>query len=114
LHRLINEQDRQKGVSFRTAKSIAFYLNNIPKDGSNNPYLNRPEAFDLQVKQRIISKIRGIESFVGPLLNTEEEDKGALLSFLSSESIQEYNNFSHSIELIESKMKELKNYGFSY
>lgn len=114
LHRLINEQDRQKGVSFRTAKSIAFYLNNIPKDGANNPYLNRTEAFDLQIKQRIISKIRGIESFVGPLLNTEEDEKGTVLSFLSSENIQEYNNFSHSIELIESKMKELNNYGFSY
>lgn len=114
LHRLINEQDRQKGVSFRTAKSIAYYLNNIPKDVSDVPYLNREEAFDLQIKQRIISKIRGIDSFVRPLLNTEEEQVGTLLQYLRLDHTQSYGKFTHTIELIESKMKELTNYGFAY
>lgn len=114
LHRLINKQDRQKGVSFRTAKSIAFYLNNIPKDASNVPYLNRAEAFDLQIKQRIISKIRGIDSFVRPLLNTKEDQIGTLLHFLLSDHAQAYSKFEHTIDLIDSKMKELTNYGFAY
>lgn len=114
LHRIINEQDRQKGVSFRTAKSIAFYLNNIPKTEGGVQYLSREDAFDLQIKQRVISKIRGIDSFVRPLLCNEEHRLGTLLEFLYSEKVQQYNNFSQSIDLIDSKMKELNNYGFAY
>lgn len=116
LHRLINEQDRQKGISFRTAKSIAYYLNNIPKK-KNELVIKREEAFDLQIKQRVITKIRGIDSFVHPLFGSydgQELIEGSVTKYLKSAEVQAYCDFTRSLEVIESKTKELLHYGFAY
>lgn len=117
LHRLINEQDRQKGISFRTAKSIAYYLNNIPKKSKDELVINREDAFDLQIKQRVITKIRGIDSFVYPLFGSydgQEWTEGSFTKYLKSPEVQDYHGFNRSLEVVESKMKELLHYGFAY
>lgn len=120
LHTLIHQQDRQKGISFRTAKNIAYYLNNIPSDAEGQPYISREKAFDIQLKQRVITKIRGIDVFVLPLLGTYKGDDfepGSLTSYLlgfMSEDQPDKLRFEQSIESIKSKVKEIMYYGFTY
>lgn len=118
LHQLLNEQDRQKGVSFRTTKSIAKYLNNIPVKEDKSPYMDRKYAFDMQIKQRIITKIRGIDSFVRPLVGTFTNDdvyqNGKIAEYLTSEEVSNYYHFDETMEILNQKAKELMYYGFAY
>lgn len=118
LHSLINAQDRQKGVSFRTAKSIAMYLNNIPLTENGLPSIDRKRAFDLQINQRIITKIRGIESFVRPLVGsyTNEDDyqKGRISEYLTSDETATLFEFTETLLALKQKAKELMYYGFAY
>lgn len=120
LHTLIHQQDQQKGISFRTAKNIAYYLNNIPVDEKGQPLISRERAFDIQLKQRVITKIRGIDAFVFPLLGKYKGDDfepGSLTNYLLSfryENKPDCLQFEKSIEVIKSKVKEIMHYGFTY
>ncbi|RKJ59665.1 hypothetical protein D7X33_29355, partial [Butyricicoccus sp. 1XD8-22] len=80
IHEEISNFDSQTGVSFRIVKSIGHYLDNIPKDEDGNDLLSREMAFDYQIKQRILTKVRGhreqIESLVGWIDEEENYKNG--------------------------------------
>ncbi|MFT4416034.1 McrB family protein [Fredinandcohnia humi] len=112
LHEEISSYDSQTGVSFRIAKQIAHYLENVPKDEDENLFIERTTAFDYQIKQRILSKIRGhkeqIENLVGH--HDEEYLDGRISIILSSENRA---SFEKSIAYLKQKAKELKRNGYT-
>ena len=76
LHDVLSSHDISKGISFRCASAIATYLQNIPFQNNQSYMISREEGFDLQIKQRVLTKLRGTEMTVGPLLS-EEAKKGS-------------------------------------
>lgn len=116
LHQVLHENDLQKGVSFRVALSISNFLANIPGNEDGKPIISRNLALDLQIKQRILTKLKGLESFVGPLagnfLGTEYE-KGEITKMLEGYEEEHGFNFKYSKKILESKAKELMYNGFT-
>lgn len=115
LHRMINEQDPQKGVSFRIALGIVNFITNLPTEGAH-PKIDRGAAFDYQINQRILTKINGIDSFVSPLVGdymNGSYEAGEITSFLQSDACQQVSNFEKSLATLRNKAKELSVYGFA-
>ncbi len=109
IHDEMSSFDSQTGVSFRITKAIGHYLDNIPTDEKGNHFISREAAFDYQVKQRILTKIRGyrdqIESLVG---RYEDKVDGRIGMILTVEK-----GFEKSRELLEQKAKELMRNGYT-
>ncbi|HFS4839491.1 TPA: McrB family protein, partial [Enterococcus faecium] len=55
LHLAINSKDKNIGIGWRILKQIDEYLKNLPVQND----LSRKEAIDIQLVQRVLSKIRG-------------------------------------------------------
>lgn len=119
LHDLMNKFDIQKGVSFRISKKIAEFILNIPFDLEGKNLISRDVAFDLQIKQRIITKIKGTEKQYGKLIgvikdNSENEPKGSeLYNFFNSENAKLISDFKLTKQEIIRKAKELGVYGYA-
>lgn len=119
LHEIINKYDTQKGVSFRIIKKIGEFLNNIPIDRNNELLLARSKALDLQVNQRIITKIKGTEQQFGKLIGTissygsDEIIDSELAQFFSKEEWKEISDFKLTKKEINRKAKELGVYGYA-
>lgn len=119
LHSIISKYDPRKGVSFRAVNSIASYIANIPKDLHNNLMISSSYAFDIQIKQRIISKIKGSNQVVGKLIGKYDfkEDiviDSEIIDFLNEEENKEISDFKYTRDLIKNKAKELVLYGYTY
>jgi hypothetical protein len=112
LHKEISNFDSQTGVSFRIAKSIGHYLDNIPQDEVENYLLSRELAFDYQIKQRILTKVRGhrdqIESLVGRIEDEENYKNGKLGYILDDDE-----DFQISRKYLKQKAKELMRNGYT-
>lgn len=115
LHELLNSQESMKGISFRVLQGIANYINNIPNN-DDEPLISRNEAFDICVKQRILTKIKGSDTELDGLINSEyinEEDIGKLYNFFNSEQAKNLSEFSNVKLKIKQKFEELKKYGYT-
>ncbi|WP_028983242.1 McrB family protein [Sporolactobacillus terrae] len=113
IHVAMNSVDNQMGVSPRIVKQINEYLNNLP----DNDYLTYQEAFDLQIVQRVFTKLRGSEDELNSLLGNysnnksiEETTDGELMKKL--EEFTEYD-LRHSKDTILKKAKEIHLYGYT-
>lgn len=118
LHEIIQKYDNQKGVSFRIFGKIGHYLNNIPIDVSGEFTLNNREAIDIQIKQRLLTKIKGsekqLEGLIGKVnLNDEIPQNGELYDFLISDEAQKVSDFQLTIKEICRKARELYLYGYT-
>ncbi|SHH89468.1 McrB family protein [Clostridium intestinale] len=119
LHSLLNEVDNQKGVSFRITKKIAEYLLNIPSNLDGTKTILKREAFDLQIKQRLITKIKGAEKKYGKLIGTikdsesKEPTNSNLYEFFSSEEAVRISDFKVTKKEIIRKARELGVYGYA-
>ena len=118
LHDLIQKYDHQKGVSFRIFKKIGEYLNNIPRDNNGELMLSKRKAFDIQIKQRIITKIKGTEKQFGKLIgtisdNSEVPTNSELFDFFNSSEAKNISDFTLTKQEICRKAKELGIYGYT-
>ncbi|MFD3158026.1 McrB family protein [Haloimpatiens sp. FM7330] len=108
----MNKTNKNIGIGFRIVKQIDCYLKNIPE----NNILDRKGALDLQIVQRVLTKIRGsqdqIESLIGHYNRDEEcvEDSIIINLFNAYNDVSEFNK---SKECIREKAKELKIYGYT-
>ncbi|CAM4230817.1 hypothetical protein BAMA_06120 [Bacillus manliponensis] len=112
IHQLLSLQDASKGVSFRVAAAIASYLQNIPVLEDHSCLLSREEAFDIQIKQRILTKLRGTEAMIGPLLREEGKKESSLVQLLQSPLASSVSAFEHSLLYMKQKRQELELYGY--
>ncbi|MGG0276539.1 AAA family ATPase [Bacillus rhizoplanae] len=113
MHQLLFHHDTSKGISFRVASAIASYLNNIPCDEGRSLLISREEAFDLQIKQRILTKLRGTEATIGALLREEGKKEMSLVQLLQSALANRVSTFEHSLMYMKQKRRELELYGYA-
>ena len=118
LHGLIQKYDKQKGVSFRILEKIGEYINNIPTDESKNLVISKDEAFDIEIKQRFLTKIKGTERQFGQLIGYFNDDSldilnSELYDFFNSQEAMAISNFEKTKDEIRRKAKELTLYGYT-
>ncbi len=112
LHEMLRKENKDMGIGFRIVRQIDTYLKNIP----NTEWLDRKDGFDLQVLQRIMTKIRGAEETLEDLFGTFNEKTESLLGSKLIEFLDKYediSNFSETRKLILNKAKELKIHGYT-
>ncbi|MEH6892092.1 hypothetical protein V7024_20940 [Bacillus sp. JJ864] len=112
MHQLLFLHDASKGISFRVASAIAYYLQNIPCDEGGTLLISREEAFDLQIKQRILTKLRGTEATIGTLLREEGKKEVSLVQLLQTSLANRVSTFEHSLLYMKQKRRELELYGY--
>lgn len=111
LHLLINAADKNVGIGWRILKQIDEYLKNLP----NQKNLSRQEAIDMQIIQRILSKVRGSEEQLTELLGKWNRNKqiemGTFEKILNE--YQDTSTFERAKEVIFQKSRELNLHGFT-
>ena len=108
----MNRSNKNLGVGFRILKQIDLYLKNIP----DNNIINREEAFDLQILQRILTKIRGSQEQIESLIGVYNKEKDIVEDSVLIDLFNEYNDickFEKSKKCIKEKAKELRVYGYT-
>lgn len=118
LHSLISKYDNQKGVSFRILEQIGNYLNNIPMSSEKGSLICKKEAIDIQINQRILSKLKGSNDNLNELLGTFNLDENKienslLFNLLNEDCGSEISDFEKSKKEILRKSKELYIYGYT-
>ncbi len=115
LHNAINQVDRQKGISYRTLCNIANYIFNIPENENGEMLLSREEAFDIQIKQRVLTKVKGHQEQYGSLIGSFEGEgikDGELYEILTKEEFKCISDFKFSIEELKRKAEEMYYNGY--
>lgn len=113
LHQSLNKIDKNIGIGWRIVKQINDYLINIPTD--NNAF-SRQKAFDMQIVQRILTKIRGSEEQIRRLVgDTESSDQNNFQGELADifDKYLDTSQFEKSREVLARKARELDLYGFT-
>ena len=111
IHEALNNTNRNLGVGFRIIRQIDAYIKNLPDNG----WLDRSEAFDLQIIQRVITKVRGPEDQLKGLLGYPKNDGSVTGSKLLEiiDSYSEVSSFTRTRSILIRKAKELKIYGYT-
>lgn len=100
--------NKQLGVGYRIVEQIENYIVNLP----NSEHLNRRESLDLQITQRILTKLRGsrgqLENLVGKLENNQFKGGSLYTIFVDNTNL---SDFEMAKLKLESLAKELDEYG---
>jgi hypothetical protein len=116
LHEALQRANSRMGISFRVVRAIAHYLDNIPLAANGKEAISRSTALDMQINQRILSKLSGMESAIGTLVGHCDGDvyqDGELAGILLSPEAQQLSTFKYSMETLKKKAKELMVHGFA-
>jgi hypothetical protein len=112
VHDVLHRNNKQQGVGFRIVRQVDMYLKNLPSQS----ILTRQEAFDLQVVQRILTKLRGSEDQLRTVIGTYDlesqsvKDSG-LLSIL--DEFADVSKFHETRDVLFHKAKELRLHGYT-
>lgn len=82
------------------------YLWNLPK--TNIGDFSFADGIDLQIAQRVLTKVRGPENQLGDILNSTSE-KNIIQIF---DAYKELSDFNVCREIVKQKQKELESYGY--
>lgn len=104
VHCALQSLSPKYGAGPRVVKNVLKYLSNLPKEEA----LDFDRALDLQLVQRVLTKLRGVESVVGPAL--QENGESSLLAVL--DKYQSLSQFTKSRTLLAQKKKEVESYGY--
>ncbi|WP_139891937.1 McrB family protein [Bacillus sp. D386] len=108
INRLMQEATDQIGVGYRIVNQIEEYIANIP----NSPQFPRSKAFDLQLTQRILPKLRGSQKQLGALIGkiqNEKYEEGHLYKLLNNN--RSISDFDSAKRKLVNLAKELDEYG---
>lgn len=104
----MQQVNKQLGVGYRIVEQIENYISNLP----NSEHLNRKDSLDIQVTQRILTKLRGskgqLEDLVGRF-ESRQYSGGKLYEIF--ESYTSLSDFKMAKLKLESLAKELDEYG---
>lgn len=104
VHCALQSLSPKYGAGPRVVKNVLKYLSNLPKEEA----LDFDRALDLQLVQRVLTKLRGVESVVGPAL--QETGESSLLAVLDKYGT--LSQFAKSRALLAQKKKEVESYGY--
>ncbi|MCI5508885.1 MAG: hypothetical protein MR936_05635 [Eubacterium sp.] len=106
IHIMLHRASSKFGVGPRVVKSIDLYLANLPVAFQSEFSIS--DGIDIQVAQRVLTKVRGSENELGDILDSKQED-----SFESIfDKYHELSSFEKCREVLSQKQKELKAYGY--
>ncbi len=108
IHLMFNRVNRNLGVGPRIVKKINNYIENIPKLME----LKRKEAFDLQIVQRVLTKLRGPKEQLKGILGLEENPKSKNFYDIITQ-YKDISDFKNTIEMLDRKKRELEIYGYT-
>lgn len=115
LHIELQKVDLQRGVGHRTVRQIDRFIRNIPVDEDGILTIERSVAFDLQIVQKVLTKLRGpseqLGSLVGKLDHSENVESSSLIQLL--DEYEDLSSFALSRQVLKQKAKELKAYGYA-
>lgn len=106
IHTLLHEASAKYGIGPRIVKSIDMYLWNLPKSNIGN--FSFADGIDLQIAQRVLTKVRGPENQLGDILNNTSE-KNIIQIF---DEYKELSDFNMCRDIVKQKQKELESYGY--
>lgn len=109
LNAALDERGTSGGIGYRVVSDMSRYLSNIP---SGSP-MNRKEALDMQIVQRVLTKVRGSREQIGYLTSLNEENN---LTGRFPELLKKYSQvsaFTESLRVLERKAKELRTYDYT-
>lgn len=112
IHQLMQDVNKQVGVGPRIVKQIDQYLGNLPVQN----YILREDAFDLQMVQRILTKVRGSEDQLRNLLGRYNREKDIVEGSHLNRLFDHYSHvsgFKESRHVVKQKAKELKYNGYT-
>ncbi|MEH7809590.1 hypothetical protein V7422_16875 [Bacillus safensis] len=101
INNILTKEDDIKGIGFRVLDHINSYMINLPE----NLEFSRSVAFDLQISQKIVPKIRGT---IDELKDVLMDDENSLRSILDQ------TIFPITTMALGRKVRELKLYGYTY
>lgn len=106
IHILLHSANSKYGVGPRIVKSIEMYLWNLPKSVIGN--FSYSDGIDLQIAQRVLTKVRGPENQLGEILNEKSENN----IYLIFDKYHDLSEFSICRDIVQQKQKELEVYGY--
>lgn len=110
IHNKLQFINSSLGVGPRVVKQIERYLCNIPSINIINKESAEKEGFDVQLVQRIFTKLRGSEDKLKKLYDVEA-DKCSILDDIF-DKYAELSSFEKSRAALERKKEELRIYGY--
>lgn len=112
LHQLLRLCNRNQGIGFRIVRQIGQYLHNLP----SLPGLTRAEAWDRQLAQRVLPKLRGPEDQLRPVLGEYRWDSGLLVDSRLLKLLDDYVDlaeFTLCRQVLLQKAKDLVLHGYT-
>lgn len=106
IHNMLHAASSKFGVGPRVVKSIDLYLANIPEAYYDK--LSIADGIDIQIAQRVMTKVRGSENELGEVLDDTSENSFEKLL----DKYCDLSAFEKCRELLRQKQKELKAYGY--
>ena len=107
LDALLVETKTDGGIGFRILRQIDDYLKNVPAGA----VLTHQEAFDLQIAQRVLTKLRGSREQLQDLLDSSRKDNGKYLPDLLDQ-YKDLSDFTDCRAILAHKGSELIEYGY--
>jgi MoxR-like ATPase len=112
IHESLQDISSSMGIGPRVVRQIDRYIRNIPK---SSPF-TRQEAIDIQIVQRVLTKVRGSDDLLLPLLGSYHESEDTVVESRLYDIFDEYESVSEFIrsrQLIIQKAKELVRNGYT-
>ncbi|MDO4295149.1 MAG: hypothetical protein Q4D90_03205 [bacterium] len=106
IHSLLHRANSKYGVGPRIVKNIDLYLWNLPKSGVGG--FSFSDGIDLQIAQRVLTKVRGPENQLGEILNSRSEHNFHQIF----DAYAHLSDFKLCRETVSQKQKELESYGY--
>lgn len=109
LNAALDERGTSGGIGYRVVSDMSRYLANIPSDSP----MSRKEALDMQIVQRVLTKVRGSREQIGYLVSLDEENRltGRFPELLNRH--KQVSAFTESMRVLKRKAKELKTYDYT-
>ncbi|MDY4540702.1 MAG: restriction endonuclease [Allisonella histaminiformans] len=109
LNAALDERGASGGIGYRVVSDMSRYLANIPSDSP----MSRKEALDMQIVQRVLTKVRGSREQIGYLVSLDEENRltGRFPELLNRH--KQVSAFTESMRVLKRKAKELKTYDYT-
>ena len=106
FHVLLQNASAGLGIGPRVVRAVETYLANLPT-GESLFSVSFEEGLDLQIKQRVLTKLRGSAEQFDVLF---EEGEGSIIALL--DKYDSLSKFEECRKAVEQKKKELKVYGY--
>lgn len=106
IHTLLHSANSKYGVGPRIVKSIEMYLWNLPKSRIGD--FSYSDGIDLQIAQRVLTKVRGPENQLGEILDEKSENN----IYLIFNKYRDLSEFNICRDIVKQKQKELESYGY--